>query len=256
MSRPALPLRPYAGPLDLLLDEARRQNIALEAVALAPLVARYLDYMQRAARARQPLSIDWILLAATLIQWKSRALLVPEAGAPADPLRDELVEQLRAHRQEVATDLAARRTGQAGHLARDGDPAFRDEPVPEEPAFLSVWDLAEQARELARWAAQRRQEQPRSPPFLANESTEIPVAEMIDYLLTQFATAGQELNASRLLAAQLDLPRQVSLFLAMLEMAQAQQLRIHQDEGLAEIILFYPGLPSLPPLLSAHPYKP
>ena len=240
MSRASPPLEPYAGPLDLLLDEVRRQNIALEEVALAPLVARYLDYLQQAARAGQPLAIDWILLAATLIQWKSRALLAPEADPAADPVRDELVEQLRAHRQAVARDLSRRRAEETGWLSRDADPAFRDEPVPEEPsepAFLSVWDLAEQARDLARWAAQRRLEQQRSQPFPANEYDDVPTAGMVEYLLAQFAGGGPELNASRLLALQPDLPHQAALFLALLEMAQAQQLRIRQEEEFAEILL-------------------
>jgi segregation and condensation protein A len=234
------PRETFDGPLDLLLDEVRRQNIALEEVALAPLVARYLDYLQRAARAGQPLAIDWILLAATLIQWKSRALLTPEADPAADPVRDELVEQLRAHRQAGAHDLGRRRAEEAGQLSRYGDLVFTEKPVPEElaePAFLSVWDLAEQARDLARWAAQRRQQQHRSQPFPANESEEIPVAAMVEYLLAQFAAAGPQLNASRLLALQHDPPHQVSLFLAMLEMAQSQQVRICQDREFAEILL-------------------
>jgi chromatin segregation and condensation protein Rec8/ScpA/Scc1 (kleisin family) len=41
-------------------------------VARAPLVARYLAYLQAATALERPLDIDWILLAATLIQWKSR----------------------------------------------------------------------------------------------------------------------------------------------------------------------------------------
>ena len=58
MSGKSLPLAPYAGPLDLLLDEVRRQNIDLDAVALAPLVARYLDYLQRAVRKGRKAELD------------------------------------------------------------------------------------------------------------------------------------------------------------------------------------------------------
>lgn len=238
MSRAPLLQESYAEPLDLLLAEVRRQNVALEAVALAPLVARYLDYMQQAARARQPLAIDWILLAATLIQWKSRALLAPEGDPAADPIRDELVDQLRTHRQDASADLSRRRAGEIGQLSRDGDPAFLGEPSPEEPlepAFLSVWDLAEQARELARWAAQHRLERQRLQPFQDTEFPDVPIASMIDYLLARFAADGPELNASRLLVQQPDLPHQVSLFLALLEMAKSRQLRIRQHKEFDDI---------------------
>ena len=150
---------------------------------------------------------------------------------------DELVEQLRAHRQQVASDLARRQAVQSGQFSRDADPVFGDDPVPAEPTFLSVWDLTEQARELARWATQHRQNQQRSRLFLANESTEVPVADMVAYLLAQFAQSGPELSASRLLFLQPDPAHQVSLFLALLEMAESQQLRIRQDEEFAEILL-------------------
>jgi chromatin segregation and condensation protein Rec8/ScpA/Scc1 (kleisin family) len=242
VSRASLPLETYAEPLDLLLDEVRRQNITLEEVALAPLVARYLDYMQRAVQTGQPLAIDWILLAATLIQWKSCELLTPATDTPADPVRDELVEQLRAHRREVAGGLGRRRAEEADHLSREGDPDFHKETPAEEaaePPFISVWDLTQQARDLARWAAQRRQELRHSSLVLTNEPMEIPVAKMIDYLLAQVATTGPELNASRLLAQQSDLPHRISLFLALLEMAQSQQLHIHQPEEFAEIMLLF-----------------
>ena len=124
MSAASPPRESFDGPLDLLLDEVRRQRIAIEDVALAPLVARYLGYMQAAAALERPLDIDWILLAATLIQWKSRSLLPPPAGAPAgaDPIRDEIVGLLLAHRKTAAEDLNRRCSEEAGRLSYGGDP--------------------------------------------------------------------------------------------------------------------------------------
>ena len=245
MSAASPPRETFDGPLDLLLDEVRRQRIAIEEVALAPLVARYLDYMQAAAARQQPLDMDWILLAATLIQWKSRSLLPPPAGAPvaADPVRDEIVGLLLAHRKQAAEDLNRRLSEEAGRLSRGGDPEFREGAGAGEgndPPFVSVWDLTQQARHIARWAAQRRQELQQWCQSVPIEGEDITVAEMSEYLLGQFTAEVTELDASLLLAEQPSPLRRVYLFLAMLEMARGRQLRILQPEGFASIVLVPP----------------
>jgi segregation and condensation protein A len=244
VSAACLPQEPFDGPLDLLLDEVRRQKIAIEEVALAPLVARYLDYMEAAAAQQRPLDIDWILLAATLIHWKSRSLLLPPAGAPtavaADPVREEIVSLLLAHRQQAAEDLNQRLSEEAGRLSRGGDPAFQEEAESEEeldPPFVSVSDLTQQARDLARWASQYSRERRLWRQSFPPEEEVITVAEMTGYLRAQFTAGVAELDATRLLAEQPSPLRRVSLFLAVLDMARNQQLRILQTEAFADILL-------------------
>src|SRR5947199_1152740 len=96
----SLPPQPdeFAGPLDLLLDEVRGQNVAVENIAMAPIVARFLEYVGAAAGRNLNLDIEWLHMAATLIHWKSRSLLPRESGEELhkDPIRDDLVQQLLA----------------------------------------------------------------------------------------------------------------------------------------------------------------
>ena len=245
MSAPSPPRETFDGPLDLLLDEVRRQRIAIEDVALAPLVARYLGYMQAVAARQRPLDIDWILLAATLIQWKSRTLLPPPVGAPiaTDPIRDEIVGLLLAHRKQAAEDLDRRRSAEAGRLSRGGYSDILEETLAEEdadPPFVSVWDLTQQARDLARWAAQRRQELQQWCQSFPSEEDDVTIAAMSEYLQAQFAAGGTEIDASQLLDQQPNRLRRVSLFLAMLEMARAQQIRLLQPDAFASIVLAPP----------------
>lgn len=243
MSTTSLPLETFDGPLDLLLDEVRRQRVAIEAVALAPLVARYLDYLQAAAERHLPLDMDWILLAATLIQWKSRTLLPPPAGAPVagDPIRDEIVGLLLAHRKQAAADLGRRRFEEAGRLSRGGGPVFQEEGAAEEnaePSFVSVWDLTQQARDLARWAAQQRQQRRQwRQSILSEEEDAVTVDDMAEYLQSQLAADGAEIDASPLFARQSSPLRRVYLFLAMLEMAHHQHLHVLQAEAFAPVRL-------------------
>lgn len=241
MSGASLPPDCFDGPLDLLLDEVRRQRIAIIEVALAPLVARYLAYMEGAQATGRPLDIDWVLLAATLIQWKSRSLLPAAAGEPGpDPVRDEIVELLLAHHKEAAADLGRRRSEEAGRLSRGGDPDFQQKAESEEdsdPPFISVWDLTEQARDLARWAAQQGHERRLWRQSFPPDEEVVTVAEMSEYLHARLTAGGTEIEASQLFAHEPNHLRRVYLFLAMLDMARDQQLRLLQTDAFAAIWL-------------------
>ena len=69
----------YDGPLDLLLDLIRKQEIDIYNIPIAQITAQYLEYMHRAAEMDVELSAEFIYMAATLIQIKSKMLL------PRDP---------------------------------------------------------------------------------------------------------------------------------------------------------------------------
>ena len=235
-SLPSAPTETFEGPLDLLLDEVRRQNIAIEQVALAPLVARYLAYMRAAASNNVNLDIEWVHMAATLIQWKSRSLLsVDPLGAPAaDPIRDELVHLLSTHRRQAAEDLSRRQSVEDSRFSRETEvmEEFAD------PPFLSVWDLTQQARDLARWASEHRKDRTTWNQMVAVEQDDSTIAGMIEYLLEQVALAdGPELDALRLLRAQATPSRRACLFLAILEVARDQKVGIMQTEHCGEIWL-------------------
>ena len=235
-SLPPPSAEPFAGPLDLLLDEVRRQNIAIEQVALAPLVARYLEYMRAAASRNLNLDIEWVHMAATLIQWKSRSLLPTDPQAPpmADTIRDELVHLLSAHRKQAAEELARRQSVEDTRFSRDVE-AMEELPA---PPYLSVWDLMQQARDLARWAFEHRQDRTCWNQMVAVEQDDLTVSGMIHYLLEQLALAdGPELDAVRLLGAQATPSRRACLFLAMLEVARDQKVGIVQTEHWGEIWL-------------------
>ena len=91
-------LEAFEGPLDLLLDLIRKQEINIYDIPIAQITAQYIEYMQRAAEMNIELSAEFILMAATLIHIKSRMLLPrdPELEKllPEEDPRLELVEKL------------------------------------------------------------------------------------------------------------------------------------------------------------------
>src|SRR5574341_900714 len=91
----------YEGPLDLLLDLIRKQEIDIHNIPIAKITGQYLDYLHQLEQLDIDISADFIYMAATLIYIKSRMLLPPDplgegAEAGEDP-RAELVHRLLEH---------------------------------------------------------------------------------------------------------------------------------------------------------------
>src|SRR5690348_5632899 len=90
----------YEGPLDLLLDLIRKQEMDIHNIPIAKITEQYLNYLHQLEKLDIDVSGDFIYTAATLIHIKSKMLLPPDplAGPDAqeDP-REELVHRLLEH---------------------------------------------------------------------------------------------------------------------------------------------------------------
>jgi len=238
---PAVDWVEFEGPLDLLLDEVRRQKVDVERIQMAPLVARFLGYVRTARQRDLNLHIEWLHTASVLIQWKSRSLLPrePSAEPTQDSIRDELIAALRRHRKEAAELLARRLSRASAQLPRGSPEQFTEETEPEEPEdapFLSVWDLLQQARELARWAAEYRRDQHQWQETLAVEQDPVTVEAMSQLLRDSLGhTESGVLDAARLLREQPSAGRRACLFLGMLEMTRASEVELSQERAWEEI---------------------
>jgi segregation and condensation protein A len=226
----------YDGPLDLLLEEVKRQRVAIERIAMAPIVARFLEYMRTAARRNLALDMEWLHMAATLIEWKSQALLPvgTDEQPPADPIRDDLVRQLMAHKRRAAAELGARQSVEGARLSRVPE-AAAVEGVPE-PAYVTVRDMMQQARDLGRWVEEHGQARRQWNTAWGVERDVVSVVEMIEYLRS-LLEINLKLDGVALLQTQETASRRSCLFLGMLEMARAGECEIEQNESFGDIWL-------------------
>src|SRR3981189_745110 len=90
----------YEGPLDLLLDLIRKQDINIYDIPIARITAQYLAYVERTRELHGNDASECIYMAAVLIHIKSKMLLPRDPLAPADALEDprnELVNRLLEH---------------------------------------------------------------------------------------------------------------------------------------------------------------
>jgi segregation and condensation protein A len=227
----------FDGPLDLLLEEVRRQRVAIEEINLAPIVARFLEYMRTAAERNLNLDIEWLDMAATLIHWKSRSLLPgdPLRGRQADPIRDDLVQRLLAHRKEAGEELGRLRAAEEARFTRAAESVTEG---PAEPPFVTVWDMIQQARDIASWAGERREGLRRWQETIDVERDDVTVAQMMEYLGTRLnVAAGQKLDGLGLLSEQPTVSHRSCLFLGMLEMARDRKLELEQNESFGALVI-------------------
>ncbi|MBN8509669.1 MAG: segregation/condensation protein A [Burkholderiales bacterium] len=112
-------LEAFEGPLDLLLYLIRRQNFNILDIPLADVTRQYLEYVEQIRRRNLELAAEYLLMAAMLIEIKSRMLLPPKKSADgaeaADP-RADLVRRLLEYEQ---MKLAAARLDALPLLGRD-----------------------------------------------------------------------------------------------------------------------------------------
>ena len=108
-----LELDGWEGPLDLLLDLARRQKVDLRQISILALVDQYLGYIDQAEALRLELAADYLVMAAWLAYLKS-AMLLPR-GEQEDPSPEELALRLQLRLQR----LGAMREAAARLMARD-----------------------------------------------------------------------------------------------------------------------------------------
>src|SRR6266702_4145479 len=89
----------YDGPLDLLLDLVRKQNIDIYDIPIAQITAQYLKHVEHIKQLDVDVAAEFIYMASLLIHIKSKLLLPRDPDAPADQQdpRMELVNRLLEH---------------------------------------------------------------------------------------------------------------------------------------------------------------
>ncbi|WP_459950948.1 segregation and condensation protein A [Denitratisoma sp. agr-D3] len=107
----------FEGPLDLLLYLIRKANVNVLDIPMAPLTSQYLKYVDAMQKRNLELAAEYLLMAAMLIEIKSRMLLPrppkTETGEPEDP-RAELVRRLLEYEQMKAAGVKLNEIPQAG----------------------------------------------------------------------------------------------------------------------------------------------
>src|SRR6185295_13779359 len=109
----------FEGPLDLLLELARRQKVDLHRISILALAEQYLVFIEEARKMRLELAADYLVMAAWLAYLKSRLLLPEAAGEPGPSAEDMATALANRLRRLEAIRLAAEQLVSRPQLNRD-----------------------------------------------------------------------------------------------------------------------------------------
>lgn len=227
----------FEGPLDLLLYLIRKQNINVLEIPMAELTRQYLGYVEMMRRTQLELAAEYLLMAAVLIEIKSRLLLPKPPAAPGaepeDP-RAELVRRL----------LEYERMKQAAHEIDALPLAERDF------SLVRVWFERTAAARLpdvypedlrTAWAGLLARARINRHHLVSREQLSVR-AEMSRILKTLEPSRFAEFTT--LFARHVDVPHLIVTFLALLELAREQLVAIAQAEPYAPIYVQSTGGPA------------
>ena len=230
-------LAQYDGPLDLLLDLIRKQQIDIKDIPIATITSQYLEYMEKAREMDIDLGAEFVYMAATLIHIKSKMLLpldpaLAEDGDSTDDPRQELVDRLLEHERfkNAAEMLQQKRMIEENVWSNPQIKAFVSED--DDPGLaITLFDLVKAFGEML--------ERVKNRPVYEVESADVTVADMIRYLRDRFLEVGPEqpVYIIRVLELQRTRRGMIALFLAVLEMVRMQAVVVTQKDLFGEIAL-------------------
>ena len=224
----------YTGPLDLLLDLIRKQDIDIYDIPIAKITAQYLAYVEKLRELDVNVAAEFIYMAAVLIHIKSKMLLPRDPVACSEELEDpraELVNRLIEHEKFKAAAQMLLQKQQIEDAVRT-NPAlkeFRDAEGTDPELAADVIDLIKTFQQVLDRARKR-------PSFDVDEEA-VTVAQMIEFVRRRLALEDRPVRLKQLLRSVRSRSALICAFLAILELVRLQAVLARQDNVFGEIVL-------------------
>jgi segregation and condensation protein A len=218
----------FDGPLDLLLHLIRQEQVNIYDIPVARIADQYLRYLQVMQELDIAVAGDFLVMAATLIELKTRMLLPrdPFAGPEEeeDPRKD-LVDQLLEYQKykAAAQMLWSRATVERAVFKRAEIETDKNNPE----VSVGLFDLLKVFQEIL---ARHKEEV-----LLEIEREEISMTEMIERLRNMVMSAG-ELNLRVFFERAQSRRELVVAFLSVLELVRTTEIKLMQKETFGDIV--------------------
>ncbi|MBJ6727536.1 segregation and condensation protein A [Geomesophilobacter sediminis] len=232
-------LEAFEGPLDLLLHLIKKNEVDIYNIPIAAITAQYLEYVELMKELNLDVAGEFLVMAATLLQIKSRMLLPPdpddeEAAEVEDP-RAELVRRLLEYQRyrEAATTLVSRDLMGRDVFARKFLAPDRAEQEPEQEQIdVELFELVEAFQRVLK----------RAPVALFHEveADGISIAERISQVLDLVRVTGS-IAFEKLFVETATRPLLIVTFLSVLELCRLKLIKITQVQDLGAIWLVANG---------------
>ena len=223
----------YEGPLDLLLDLIRKQDIDIYNIPIAKITAQYLTYVEKLKELDVNVDAEFIYMAAVLIHIKSKMLLPRDPLAPAteeDP-RSELVNRLLEHEKfkSAAQMLLQKQQIEDAVWSNPALKEFKEAEGTDPELAADIIDLVKTFQQIL--------DRARSRPLLQVDEETVTVGQMVDYLRRRLSLEDRPVRLKQLLRNVESQTALVCMFLAMLELVRLQAIQLRQDRMFGEILV-------------------
>jgi segregation and condensation protein A len=233
----------YDGPLDLLLDLIRKQNIDIYDIPIARITSQFLDYTHHLKQVDVDAAGEFIYMASLLIHIKSKTLLPRDPsdvlGGEAEDPRRELVERLLEHErfkaaaqmlmQKQQIEEATWTAPGMKNFRRDTEAAGGKELDMEREIAADTVDLVRVFQDILTRLRER--------PVLNVDEESVTVAQMIEYVKRRLVMEDKPISLRRLLHNTHTERALICMFLAMLELVRLQAVLLHQPNQLGDILI-------------------
>jgi segregation and condensation protein A len=220
----------FRGPLDLLLYLVKREEVDVRDIPIARVAEQFKHYLDVLTLVDVERAGDFLVMAATLMEIKSRLLLpgTEEPAGPEEDPRQELVRQLLQYKQfkDAAALLEARAEEHNRRLARHPVAPPAADPAQAPLQAVELWDL------VSAFGRLMRETLALAPQHIVNDTTPLHVymAQILDQL-----RQARRLPFSALFTPPYSRGRLIGLFLAILELTKQHRLLPEQGSPFADI---------------------
>jgi len=223
----------YDGPLDLLLDLIRKQDIDIYNIPIAKITEQYLHYVENMQQLDVDVAAEFIYTTSLLIHIKSKMLLPrdPNAvGTEEDP-RTELVNRLLEHERfrTAAQMLMQKQQIEEAIWTNPALHEFRGAEGAEPELAADVVDLVRTFQQILNRA--------RTKPAFDVQDDNVTVSQMIEYVRRRLSLEDKPIRLKSLLRSLRSRSALVCAFLAILELIRLQAVLVRQDNVFGEIVL-------------------
>jgi segregation and condensation protein A len=224
----------YDGPLDLLLDLIRKQDIDIYDIPIAKITAQFLAYVDQLKVSDVDVAGEFIYTASLLIHIKSKMLLPRMPAGPDDAAEDprrELVERLLEHERfkNAAQMLQQKQMLEAAAWTNPGMREFKDDAEAEPEIAADTTDLVRIFQQIL--------DRVRTRPVFNVEEDSVTVGQMIQFLTRRLTMEDRPVALRRLLSHTKSERALVAAFLALLELVRLQAILLRQDSAFSEIFI-------------------
>lgn len=231
-------LEDFEGPLEVLLYLIKSQEIDIFDIPIAKITDQYLSFLDLIRDEKLDVVGDYLVMAATLIQIKSKMILPVEMDDDDEEIdeedpRLELVEKLIAYRKykEITTRLSEMEDERSNWFMRKAKPDLSEVPEDDEEEYLevSLYDLMKAFKGVIRFLGED------TPHNIEMEGAS--VDEKVDYIMNRLEIH-ESINWEELFAECRSRVEQICCFLAILELCRMGSIAAHQHKTFGDIRLF------------------